>query len=496
MINLKKFLYIFACTLLITGCEHSVIDPDMGMTRDEVNEKLTTGSVRNNTLAGTGSRVTPPNISKLLVVPPPPPMGNGELISFAVTEEVPIKDVLIELGRLADIDIEVDPNITGGIILKVTNKPLEVVVQRIADLANLRYTYTNNILRFERDLPYTKTYNVDFLIDNDVWTTIEASLNDISNLSKSQNPDEPEPKIIVNKPASVITVYANYKTHNAVEKYIEHVKTNYALQVLIEAKVVEVALNSQYKTGIDWRFINGTKGNLQFGYTEGVPGVAPGGISGSITTAIFGGDLTAAINALDQFGLTKTLSSPRIHAMNNQKAELKFINKLIYFSIEKEEEDNSDTNTTTTTYTSTRQEEDVGVIMNITPSINSAKNEITLNVMPELKVKIDEVVDPINPLNKVPVVQSRSVSTSLKIQSGNILVIGGLMSEETANEDLGIPFLAGIPLFGNLFKSASRVKNITETVIFIKATIVKPNGEVGSYDKTIYDFIGNKDNYM
>lgn len=496
MLNLKKLSYVSLLVLILSACNQSVIDPDTGRTREDVEKALNMGDKNSTASLSLPARATPPNISKLLVAPPPPPMGNGELISFAVTEEVAIKDVLIELGRLADVDIEVDPSITGGIILKVTNKPLETIVQRVCDLANLRYTYSNNILRFERDVPYTKTYNVDFLIDNEVWTTIESSLTDISNLSKSKNPEDPEPKIIINKPASIITVYANSKTQNAVDKYIDHVKTNYAAQVLIEAKVVEVALNSEYKMGIDWRFVNGTKGNLQFGYQSGAPGVAPGGIQGSLTTAIFGGDLTAAINALDQFGLTKTLSSPRVHAINNQTAELKFINKLIYFSIEKEEEDNSDTNTTTTTYTSTRQEEDVGVTMDITPSINIAKNEVTLYVVPELKVKIDEVTDPINTLNKVPIVQSRSVKTSLKIKSGNILVIGGLMSEETDNQDVGIPFLGGIPIIGNLFKSTSRVKNVTETVIFIKATIVKPNGEVGDYDKTIYDFLGNKDNYM
>ena len=134
--------------------------------------------------------------------------------------------------------------------------------------------------------------------------------------------------------------------------------------------------------------------------------------------------------------------------------------------------------------------------MAIIPSINLEKNEITLNVTPELKVKIGEVEDPVETKNIVPVIQSRSVQTTLKIKSGNVLVIGGLMSEEHANTDTGIPFLSGIPILGNLFKSTERNKEVTETVIFIKATIVKPNGEVNDYDRNIYDFLGNKDNYM
>lgn len=511
---MKKLASLFALIVLTISCERSVIDTDRESTRKEVREAILFNN-KNSTKVNLPRRMTPPNVSKLLVAPPPPPMGNGDLISFATTEEVPIKDVLVELGRLSGVDIEVDPAITGGIILKVTNKPLNVIVQRISDLGNLRYSYSNNILRFERDTPYAKTYNVDFLIENEVWNSIESSLNSIISLgnmsrtSMTANMDGDtandtgstieEPKVIINKPASTITVYANQKTQKAVEQYIEHVKVNYASQVLIEAKVVEVALNDKYKTGIDWSFVNdsgSSTGDLQFGYLDGLVGAAPGGLQGSLTTKVFGGSLTAAINALDEFGLTKTLSSPRVHAMNNQKSELKFISKLIYFNVEKEEEERYENDTTTTTYTSTKQEEEVGVTMAIIPSIDLEKNEITLNVTPELKVKIGEVEDPVETKNIVPVIQSRSVQTTLKIKSGNVLVIGGLMSEEHANTDTGIPFLSGIPILGNLFKSTERNKEVTETVIFIKATIVKPNGEVNDYDRNMYDFLGNKDNYM
>ncbi len=508
MISFKRYLYLFFAIILISSCgkkiiNESVIDPDSGMTRQELEDTVIHGNKNQDLQTKNLSTITAttPNISKLLVAPPPPPMGNGELISFAVTEEIPIKDVLIELGRLADVDIEVDPDITGGIILKVSNKPLEVVVQRIADLANLRYTYTDNILRFEKDLPYTKTYNVDFLIDNEVWKTVEDSLNEIIALNNdgasntANNSNTSAYKIIINKPAGIITVYANYKTQLAVSNYIEHVKMNYAAQVLIEAKIVEVTLNDRYRMGIDWSFVNEGHGGITFN-ADPEDLSTSGGVNGNITTAVFGGNLNAAINALQEFGLTKTLSSPRVHAMNNQKAELKFVNKLIYFSIEKEEEDDNDNNITNTTYTSTKQEEDVGVMLSVTPSINMEKNEITLNVVPELKEQISEVVDPVNELNVVPVIQSKSVQAHLKIKSGNVLVIGGLMSEESTSTDTGIPVLSSIPLVGGLFKSTNREKELKETVIFIKATIVKPDGEVGSYDRQIYNILGNKDDYM
>ena len=147
LMKVKKIIYLFVLVLSISGCEQSIIDSENNLTREETKNAILFNN-KNSVNVSLPRMTTTPNISKLLVAPPPPPMGNGELISFATTEEVPIKDVLVELGRLAGVDIEVDPNITGGIILKVTNKPLNVIVQRIADLGNLRYSYSNNILRF------------------------------------------------------------------------------------------------------------------------------------------------------------------------------------------------------------------------------------------------------------------------------------------------------------------------------------------------------------
>lgn len=517
---IKTFSFIILCLCLIScnekkeTIEGSIIDPDNNMSRKEFTDLMNgkkSGSSDNFNLE-LSNKQTPPNISKLLVAPPPPPMGNGNLISFSVTEEVPIKDVLIELGRIADLDIEVDPDIQGGIILKVSNKPLDVIVKRIADLAGLKYTYTNGILRFEKDLPYTETYNVDFLIDNDIWGTMESALNEIillnapknvstqvyttnqpqQQFTQSKNANVDSYKIIINKPSSMVTVYANEKAQKAVKEYIDHVKINYASQVLIEAKVVEVTLNDKYQAGIDWSVI-GKDGGISSGFADnnGTIRTVIGGLNGKVLK----GDLTAAINALQTFGITKTISSPRVHAINNQKADLKFIKKLIYFSIEKDEEEDDNGNKNIT-YTSTKQEDEEGVSLSITPSINLEKNEITLKVLPDLRVQVGEAIDPINTENKVPVIQSRSVETSLKVKSGNILVIGGLMKEKTENTQTGVPFLSSIPWLGHLFKSTANTKEIVETVIFIKATIVKPNGEIENYDKELYKKFGrDRSNY-
>jgi general secretion pathway protein D len=108
----------------------------------------------------------------------------------------------------------------------------------------------------------------------------------------------------------------------------------------------------------------------------------------------------------------------------------------------------------------------------ITPSINLKTNEVTMTIEPTLAVKSGEVKDPVNEKNIVPIIQTRTLSTIAKVISGNVLVIGGLMKQDSANQDSGLPFLNRIPILGALFKVINRKSDIVETVIFIKATIV------------------------
>ena len=464
------------------------------------------------------------NISKLLTTPPPPPIGNGELISFSITEDVSLKDVFIELGRLADIDIQIDPKISNGIILKVTDKPLNVVIDKICDLANLKYEYEDGILKIERDLPYTVNYELDVLGEHELWTDIQSSIEYLltvfpvkkqntiltnadnltnNNVNDSED-DEIEQKISINKAASIISVYANSKAQKAISAFIKQAKTSYASQVLIEAKVVEVKLNDSYKAGINWTLTEDTKkvdkdGNAIKNTLLSIVGA--GGSTNGLTNLTFNKkinskDLNVVIDAMQEFGDTKTLSSPRISTLNNQKANLDFINTLVYFSVEKDEDGEDKDGNIKYTYTSTKQEEEVGVKLEITPTIDLRRGEVTLTVKPELSSLVGYVNDPVNEGNKVPQIQKRTLETSLKIKSGEVMVIGGLMSENMTNNTNGIPFLMNIPLIGYLFKSKNNSKELTETVIFIKATIVdKDNPLSNKKDIKMFNDFKSNNNY-
>lgn len=85
------------------------------------------------------------------------------LVSVSINQTVPLRDALFELASQAGYDIELDPRIKGSIIFTAREKPFDLVIDRIADIANLRYKFENNILRVEMDSPYQKVYKIDYL---------------------------------------------------------------------------------------------------------------------------------------------------------------------------------------------------------------------------------------------------------------------------------------------------------------------------------------------
>ncbi len=447
-----------------------------------------------------------PSISKMVVTPPPPVIGGEKTISFSVSDQVPLKDVLIELARVAKIDIDIDPKISGGIILNAKNRPLKEIIDRIANLGNLRYSYKNGVLYFESDTPYLKNYFVDYLTGSTLWTDVESNItsmissNQNSNSSSSSSslledsgssPEEQTASVTSNKSAGIISLFANNKQHREVSKYLADVERAASSQVLIEAKLVEVNLSEAYKTGINWSSL-GSNPSLDFVGGAASKSTDPtksfNSLFGAATNIFGSGNLSAIFSALEQFGTTRTISSPRIHAINNQKATLNFGDKLVYFKIDNNQNvttTSGATPVTSATITSTKQEENIGVKIEITPSINIETRDITLNIKPTLSSKGGEVKDPASGAiaNLVPVVQTRELSTIAKIQSGNVIVIGGLMKEGSTNQNEGIPLLGRVPILGWFFRSTSKTSEVVETVIFVKATIVGSGDRVSKYER-------------
>lgn len=282
--------------------------------------------------------------------------------------------------------------------------------------------------------------------------------------------------IIANAEAGVISIRATGRQHEKVQEFLTQVMSNARRQVLIEATIAEVELSQNYQKGIDWSALNVFDTGLR------IIQKASGAISGPSSTLIeagynsSGGNFTSSLKFLESFGNVRILSSPKINVLNNQSAVLKVVDNQVYFTIETNTQQNQ--TQTLVTYTSNVHTVPIGLVMNVTPQIGS-NNTILLNLRPTITRTVGEgAVDP-NPAlktagitNRIPVVRSRELESVMRVNSGNIAIMGGLMEDLLNNNDDTVPGLSKTPVFGGLFENRNDLRKKTELVIFIRPTVI------------------------
>jgi general secretion pathway protein D len=268
-------------------------------------------------------------------------------------------------------------------------------------------------------------------------------------------------------------------------------------QVMIEATVIEVQLNDNYQQGINWSSLR-TSATQGLSLTQGQVGTnaLPTNVSPGITPGVFVmsylkpltslGNLTATVQLLESFGKVKVLSSPKISVLNNQTALLKVVDNKVYFTITATTTPASDNAAAISTYTSELRTVPVGFVMSVTPQIAESE-EVTLNVRPTISRIVGTVQDPnpalaaANVVSNVPVIQTREMESVLRVASGNIAVMGGLMQDSIDNLKDAIPVLGRLPVVGDLFGYRNEKTTKSELVIFIRPVVVREASINGDY---------------
>ena len=291
--------------------------------------------------------------------------------------------------------------------------------------------------------------------------------------------------VIVNPESGVISVRATSRQHEKLQEFLEVVLGSSKRQVLIEATIVEVTLNDNYQSGVDWSALglNGLGYSFRQGFlgpslpqTPFVLDASSFSLSYSNPNAAVGGNISSTIKLLDSFGKTRVLSSPKLMVLNNQTAMLKVVDNQVYFTIKADTVTNQ--TTSTTTFTTTQNVVPVGFIMNVTPQISEG-DMVTINVRPTVTRIIDTVNDP-NPAlaaakvtSVIPVTQTREMESVLKVASGQIAILGGLMLDTFEGRRDGLPLASRIPFFGDLVSKRNDRTEKSELVIFIRPYVVR-----------------------
>ena len=312
-----------------------------------------------------------------------------------------------------------------------------------------------------------------------------------------------EPSLVIaNAETGLLVVRATARQQDRVQEFLDVVLRSARRQVMIEATIAEVQLSDQYQQGINWQKFN----NGGFSVTQqpqgpaplpggSIPGSGPGGVTyppsstplpnpalavlqyvGSPTS--FLGNVSVAVSLLESFGTVKVLSSPKLSVLNNQTAFLKVVDNRIYFNIGVQITPGTLGVPPIVTYTSTPATVPVGFVMSVTPSIDEA-GMVMMDVRPTISRIIDYVNDP-NPalaqarvVSQIPEIQTREIESLLRVKSGDIAVMGGLMQDNTNNASDEVPGLGRIPWVGNLFKYKNNTRTKSELVIFLRPVVIR-----------------------
>jgi len=272
-------------------------------------------------------------------------------------------------------------------------------------------------------------------------------------------------------------------------------------QVQVEALIVEVDVNKSSNLGVQW-ILYGQGGNTVPAAVTNFPGsgtgivnlaaaalggtttsrttgtTGVGGVAGAVSALTTGATLAigrynptsgtnfaAIVQALRSDGSSNIISTPSLITMNNEEAEVKVTQEipLITGSFSNTQASISGTTSPFTTI----QREEVGTILKVTPHINEG-NSVQLKIEQEDSSPGAKLTDSADiSTNK------RSIKTTVLIEDGGIIVLGGLMSDTVTQSEDRVPVLGAIPLLGNLFKSRSGSRQKKNLLVFIRPKILR-----------------------
>jgi general secretion pathway protein D len=290
--------------------------------------------------------------------------------------------------------------------------------------------------------------------------------------------------VIANSEAGVLSIRASARQHEKVQEFLDHVLLSAKRQVLIEATIVEVALNNKFERGIDWSILSRSTRGISLSQTAVANSTNSGLVTGTVLDPSSGlGNLSATLRLLESFGDVRVLSSPKLSVLNNQTALLRVVKDLVYFKVDSTTTGGTATSGPTVSVNTTANTVAVGFVMSVMPQI-SDNDTVMLNLRPSLTSANEFAIDP-NPLltiqNRIPIVERREMESMIKVNNGQIAVMGGLIKDELTDTTNSIPGIGRIPGLGTLLEQKIRTNAKSELVVFLRPVIVKDPSIDGDY---------------
>ncbi len=310
--------------------------------------------------------------------------------------------------------------------------------------------------------------------DANVWAELEESLSLLI-------ADDKGSQVKVSPQIGLVIVRAQPQTLRLVEQYLNISSNNLSRQVILEAKFLEVTLNSSHQSGVDWQSFGEINSDDVLNVSQTgqsiLTNTSNDPLQGVFSLVYQKSDFNGVINLLNTQGDVQVLSSPRVSAINNQKAVIK-VGSDEFFVTDVSTTTIAGSATSTVTPDVTLTPFFSGIALDVTPQISQA-GDVILHVHPTISDVQDQtkVIDLGDSNFTLPLALSsvRESDTIVRAKSGQVVVIGGLMQEKTTLNENSTPILGKIPVMGKLFSQTKQTKVKSELIILLRAQVVEDN---------------------
>ncbi|HEH9414066.1 pilus (MSHA type) biogenesis protein MshL [Aeromonas salmonicida] len=386
------------------------------------------------------------------------------------TETIPVNYLMMSRRGLSRTSVS-----TGGVTANDNNSNNSSV-----DNANGNSSGSNNSSSGSSGSNSSNGTRIETDTNSDYWTDLRGSLEMLIGSGDGR-------AVITSPQAGLVTIRAYPKELKAVREFLSQSETHLKRQVVLEARILEVALNEGYEQGVDWSGLSaswdGNKGitgggSLAPTQLPTTPNQIFTALGGGAGFKISDGNFNVAVNLLKTQGDVNTLSSPRVTATNNQKAVIK-VGTDEYFV----------TKASTTITSNSSGVSDRTPNVELTPFFSGISLDVTPQIDEEGKVLLHihpSVIDT-EEQNKVidmgtsggrlelPLAKSsiRESDTVVQANNGDIIVIGGLMKTDKQEIVSKVPLLGDIPWIGEAFTNRRESTKKVELVILLKPTVVE-----------------------
>jgi len=542
-------LMLVALIVLLVSCH--TIYPTHGTAYDQMHKDLHESIAEDKAQANQSPRhYVPRSVSNALL----PTLSHRYTTTnyserrFNVTaDRMPAKSFFTGLVEGTSINMVVDPSVTGTISLNLKNVTIEEAMQAVRDVYGYEYRRTNYGYEVLPQQLESMMFSVNYLDMRRVGKSFtEVSSGQISEkvgtfstgsgstqplipqATSNQNPpsgssvdtrsevnfwreleislrtmigSEGGRSVVVNSQAGIVLVHALPRELHQVGRYLDRIQSSMGRQVILEAKILEVQLNDQFQSGINWNVLgigndSTNDGGMSQRATNTFTNTSLQNFDTMFTLNAGKGSFNLLIKLLQTQGNVQVLSSPRLSTVNNQKAIIK-VGQDEFFVTGVSTQNTIAVNSVIPTQDVSLTPFFSGITFDVTPQI-SKNSVIILHIHPSISLVKEQqksivlgttAVNTPNTLT-LPLALStiRESDNVVRAKNGQVIVIGGLMQNSTTEEIAGTPGLARIPFFGALFRRTAQLSTKTELVILLRPVIVNQQAWVDDLEDTDQQF--------